>query len=213
MCCYSYMPDEEKPDKDSTSCPDHKIARWPEYIQVLMLEQWIGGFAPSKIANNINQMGVLADKVHHNSVSQFINRKLKADPSLKDKRKQTKCELVEQAKLQASGLKEHIVGKIKEATLQIRDEVTDELPRGIRTLLDLLRDEDDPKQIKMLTDSLQKQVILLERISGVDVARQIFIHEKKREIDLNFQKELRVSEDLTPKDANIVEIAGWEASS
>lgn len=181
----------------------------PDFIKELMRGFWVNNVSPSKIAQIVNDMGVLSYQIHGNTVSQFISGESKRNPEIKEERVAVKEELVQASKDAVVSMRQHVIGKIKDTSLAVVDEVTDTLPTTIRNILAQLNDEDlKPSTIRELSVAMKIQIDVLDKLSGMDAARQLYIYEGKKRLDQQYGPVQ--PEDLKNVTPTVVQVSGWD---
>lgn len=211
------MSDEEGPEnvvemvEPKNGWPAHKMAPWPDHVKVLIEGLWINGLPPLKIAERINEMGVLSKPIHANTISQYMSTLRKKKPEILQARTENIQEFKEAAVEAAGQIKENILGRIKESTMIVTSEVTDKLPNVIRNFLSHLEnasEDDDPKIAREWVMSLKMATDILSKFGGLDVANRILEHRGKKLVDLEFDGPPEDGpKNVTPA---VVEIEGWD---
>lgn len=205
------MSDEEESSKDSAapSWPEHKMGTWPDWVKELIVGMWTAGTQPKNIAQKVNELGVLSNKVNGHGVSQFLTNYKKSNPEILDKRKESKEELLQVAKELGPQIRQNIVGRMREATLKVIDEVQDGQPDVIRDIMEQLKYAEKPQTLRELSTSLNIQMNILERLSGISAARDLAIYEEKKRIDEKYRPN-QEGDDAKKAGSSVVEVDGWD---
>lgn len=203
------MSEDSEEDKNSTGWPEHKMGPWPEYVKTLVRSLWVNGMTPAKIAEKVNEMGVLSKTVHANTISQFMSATKRKDPSILEQRKENIIEFNQVAEEAAAEVKANIINGIKSTTLAIVSEVTDKLPGTIRETMLMLEQAESIKDMREASVALKIQVDVLSKLSGVDIAQRLNEYRGKKEIDLEFAPKSPDEQNGNNATPAVVPVEGW----